>query len=1144
MVSKKTIFSILSLTVIAILVLSFIIPPLLLPPIPRDEPYEDVPPFGAGVVVNTTGDDALLINITIDDVPFDLPWDINPFETFALVSPNDPPRYWKRTAYDTYSYISGSGSSWGKDNSTRVPLAERASAGDTVYTVSMNITHGLGGDLELYSLWPNPWIIPDSVTSPYLQLPYTLETDQYGSTILNGRFDSNGTSELTYQVTYDSTLNWTEIRPQAVSASNTPSSFSLYQTQGLDQLSTPTSNDIQNRLDAILAGVPDNAFEEAFAILEYFKETFTFDLSAERPGSSECVEWFLSGGTGIGQDFATAYTMFLRKQGIAARPVFGAALGVLDGSQRSLQFMHLHFWVEVYIPISSSEGYWLQFDPTPLPGFITGTPPARDPYVVSTYYDLAIDVPTPIVDRGVQFQVQATLTKDGLPAPGETVEFWDDTENWLLGTNTTSATGDASVTFTYNNSAIVGVHILRAYSHGKNDYGGIGLHGAANLTFFASPLELNRTSQILFNGTLTDAVNGRGVSQYETMLTEVDIYINAQIAASEFTDQDGIYTTFYSIPQDHHPLGVATAFASFSVPGVIDPVVSLPQVLNITARSKLSIQAVPNAARANSNVSISGQLLFENDTAIPGVTVQIFWNGTPLGGVITDGSGNFLYEHNATSLGQVTVEAQYLGGANVFGSRGTVPVVIHDDGTIVVFVDDDDGDDLTQRGNWVQFTGWVENSTGQPQGGVTVNLFFNGSFIVTTTTNASGGIDYWYQVPTSQPVGLLEVTGDVVSSTLQVVSTLDYLSINSTTQLISLQFNASQARVEEGIVFTGHLVDDQLGQISGANISAELSYDTTVISLGWTLTQANGVFQFISTLPASIPATVSSVNFSASFNGDVFYGTSNASQTLDVFVNVTLIIDVDNGPHPGRTSISVNGTLRDSFGRSLSNREILLIFSGEVVFSGSTNNQGRVSFTLQLPSGLPQVSSYPVQLQHNTVILIESNQELILVEAEIIMQFPIPIGYIILLAILIIGAIIAVIIYRRLRGRGPRGSRGGPSVDAASMLTELRQLLSDQKYRESILYAFRMFETIVQGKLGIFRDPNMTLREFANLTTAQGGLDTTSMQVFIRGVEEAKFSDHQISYQTCLTTLNAFANNYNVLTGGSLRFVTSQETPQ
>jgi hypothetical protein len=541
-------------------------------------------------------------------------------------------------------------------------------------------------------------------------------------------------------------------------------------------------------------------------------------------------------------------------------------------------------------------------------------------------------------------------------------------------------------------------------------------------------------------------------------------------------------------------------------------------------------------------VTISGQLSFENSTGISGATVQLFWGGTPLGGVFTDSNGNFQYEHNATALGQVTIEAQYPGGTNVFGSRASTSVLIHDDGTIVVFVDDDDGDDLTQRGNWVQFTGWVENSTGQQQAGVTVNIYFNGSLIATTTTNATGGIDYSHQVATTQPVGFFYVTGNVVSSTLRVQTTTDSFSVNSTTQVVSLQFNATQARIEEGIVFAGQFVDDQQGPVIGANVSAEFSYETTVISLGWALTQMNGGFQFTLTLPASIPSTVSSVNFTVNYDGSAYYGTSNASRTLDVFLNAALIIEVDTGPHPGGTSISVVGILRDTFGRALSNREILLIFNGQVEFSSLTDNQGQVSFMLQLPPGLPQEASYPIQLQHRTVVLISSIQELITVEAVVIMQFPIPLEYIIILVVLVIIVIVAIVVYRRLRRRGPRSSRGGPSVDAAAMLTELRQLLGEQKYRESILYAFRMFETIVQGKLGIFREPNMTLREYANLATAQGGLDTTSMQVFIRGVEEAKFSDHQITYQTCLTTLNAFANNYNVLTGGSLRFVTSQET--
>ena len=136
--------------------------------------------------------------------------------------------------------------------------------------------------------------------------------------------------------------------------------------------------------------------------------------------------------------------------------------------------------------------------------------------------------------------------------------------------------------------------------------------------------------------------------------------------------------------------------------------------------------------------------------------------------------------------------------------------------------------------------------------------------------------------------------------------------------------------------------------------------------------------------------------------------------------------------------------------------------------------------------------------------------------------------------------IVIVILVYRFWKRRPR-QPAAPSIDAASMLTALRQLLSQQKYREAIIYAFRMYETIIQAKLGIFRDPSITVREFANLTVAHGRLDTRTMEVFIRGVEEARYSDHPISYNTALSALNAFASLYNSLTGGNLRFVTQEQ---
>ncbi|MDO8056374.1 MAG: transglutaminase domain-containing protein, partial [Candidatus Hermodarchaeota archaeon] len=728
MVSKRSILAAISLVVILLLVFSFLWPLLFLPPIPRQEPFDIVPDWGSGVTIE--GDDGTYLdNITYEDFSLDLNWSIDPSFTVAIVSPADPPRYWRNTAYDRYL-----GTDWEKSNTTTDVLPPVLPGSEVVYTITQNITHpSVTGAFGLLSLWPNPMIIEGSIQCPQLPYPdsYDLATDEYNTAILNGRFSSNGSTTLEYQVTYNP-LNWTTIRPLAQSASLTPSSLlTQYQQQGLTQMSSSTRANLQSRLSVILAGVPDNAFEEAFTILNYFKATFTFDPLVPRPGpSDEHVEWFLAGGAGVGVDFATAYAMFLREAGIAARPVVGAILGENNGTHRILHPMHIHFWVEAYIPVGASQGYWLQFDPTPLPSFITDgspppapsppdtsnpLPPDQDPYVISTYYNLSIVVTPPIVNRGVPFRVIATLTQDGVPSAGETLWFYDVTETWLLGSNTTTVSGEASITFQYDNPAIIGIHLLRVEFSALSEYSAVALNGTASLTFSASPLEVNRTMVVRFNGTLSDATNGRGLSPYETGFTDVNILLNSIVVAQAPTDSQGGYSIDYPIPSSQTPLGLTSTQAGFAVPSIIDPVFSPSQDVNITATSQLTVQAVPNSVRLNSPTIIQGQLCYENGTGISGQTIHLLWNSTWIGSNFTDNVGYYSFNYTPTvDVGQITLEAQFLGNGtlHVFGTHATNTVRVHVVGSIIVFVNDDDGDDITQRGGMVTYSGWVENQTG------------------------------------------------------------------------------------------------------------------------------------------------------------------------------------------------------------------------------------------------------------------------------------------------------------------------------------------------------------------------------------------------------------------------------------------------
>ncbi|MFW9933960.1 MAG: DUF4129 domain-containing transglutaminase family protein [Candidatus Thorarchaeota archaeon] len=1159
MVSKRSIVAAISVVIILLLILSFLLPLIFVPPIPRQRPYDDVEDWGSGVTVEG-GDDTFLDNITLDDVTLDLNWSLDPSFIVAIISPAEPPRYWRNTAYDRYT-----GTDWEKSTNATVPLAGVNPGSEVVYTVMQNITNqGVTGSFSLLSLWPDPLIINQSLQFPHLSDPnsYNFEVDNFGTALFNGFFDQTGTATLQYDVTYVP-RNWTLIRPQSLQASATPGPIlAQYQQQGLNHMSPATRSDVQTRLSIILAGVPNTAFEQAFAIQNYFKANFAFDPFATRPGANdEHVEWFLQQGGGVGIDFATAYTMFLREAGIAVRPVFGAILGENQGTQRVLHPMHLHFWVEVYIP-TASQGYWIQFDPTPLPNFITdGSPPPvpqqnsktpdpavpdDDPYVVSTYFNLSLSVAPQIVDRFAQFQITATLTQDGIPQPGETIAFYDDTEHWFLGSNITSVLGEASITFTYNNSAIVGGHLLRAEFSAISSFAVIALHGTANLSLTVVPLEANRSTFVQLSGYLIDSINGRGISANETGFTGVSILFNFILATEPLTDAFGYFSTNYPIPLSQAPLGPTLVQAAFSIPSIIDPTVSTFEILNVTATSQLTVQAIPNSIRLNTNTTLQGQLRYDNGTGIAGQAIQLFWNGTPAGVVITDNVGYYSLEYNATEVGQVLIEGQFLGTQYVYGSRASNLARVHDQGSIIVFVDDDDGDDITQRGNIIYFSGWVEDSNGTRQGGVDVRIYLNGSYVISTVTLPNGSFFISYQVETNQPIGVREVTGDIVHPTLIVITSSDYFILNSSTTLQNLATDFSPVMLGETITLSGQLVDDQGVGLSGQNLDIEISYLAISIPVGTVMTQPGGIFTFVFVVPPSVPVSVSTVSFDVTYYGTTYYGPIIDVEPFDVFSNATILIDVPPGPYAWNASILVNGTLVDNFGRVLPNRDIQLLINGTSGISTVSNQIGRVGFQLRFaPSGINDVT-YALQLQHETIITFNSSVRNIIVEAQQPMQPPplltIPLEWIIAIVVIIIIVVIVILGYRYWKRRPHQPT--APSIDAASMLTALRQLLTEKKYREAIIYAFRMYEAIIQAKLGIYRDPSITVREFANVTVAHGRLDSRNMEVFIRGVEEARYSDHPISYNMALSTLSAFASLYNSLTGGNLRFVTQDQQPQ
>ncbi|NHJ39191.1 MAG: transglutaminase domain-containing protein [Asgard group archaeon] len=259
-------------------------------------------------------------------------------------------------------------------------------------------------------------------------------------------------------------------------------------------------------------------YQQVFRNIVWLTNNCTYDvemllgLSDEAPSPGEdYVEWFLNRNMGTAAHFAASLAIICRLQNIPSRIVVGFSYGDESGSEFIIRAKHVHSWVEIFIPFSDSEGYWVAFDPSPLiPGlrdeygantigfdtifyctneffipphvYPNPSPPpyfvvnplssawSQDPLNPSIWYG-------PYVSRNQPFKLIAYLALGSdlefynyitnnpynlMFIEGEVISFIDTTTDTLLGTALTNSSGIAEFTYTYDLTTSSGLHIIAA----------------------------------------------------------------------------------------------------------------------------------------------------------------------------------------------------------------------------------------------------------------------------------------------------------------------------------------------------------------------------------------------------------------------------------------------------------------------------------------------------------------------------------------------------------------------------------------------------------------------------------------------------------------------------------------------------------
>jgi transglutaminase-like putative cysteine protease len=128
-------------------------------------------------------------------------------------------------------------------------------------------------------------------------------------------------------------------------------------------LRLPTVAPRVRQLASRLTGTSSSSYEKALALQGFFRQQFTYDLSA-RPGHDErALEAFLfRERRGYCEQFAGAFAVMARAVGLPTRVAVGFTPGELEADGRfHVRALNAHAWPEVYIDGSG----WVAFEPTP-----------------------------------------------------------------------------------------------------------------------------------------------------------------------------------------------------------------------------------------------------------------------------------------------------------------------------------------------------------------------------------------------------------------------------------------------------------------------------------------------------------------------------------------------------------------------------------------------------------------------------------------------------------------------------------------------------------------------------------------------------------------------------------------------------------
>jgi hypothetical protein len=929
------------------------------------------------------------------------------------VNSTPPNKYWRLTSYDTFN-----NSNWVQSDDTisnfeytsksPIPSGEK-------YLVWMNISYQRNGSgsLPLPLLWPTGEFEENVTVISPATINWSLITDQSDSVVWNATISeappSMFTTSIIYNATFDDTVTSNSIYSNMISqivdgTPFDPPGTDIYrQIPTLDPIVVADMEEVKNSV--ISQGL--DLYNACLAVLEYFKTRYSWVSYVNRTTQFNATS-LLDLGYGTSADFASNFALYLRYLNISTRLVWGGTGYTKDTSSPTANDMYRlspTFYTEVWIPNSTNTGgNWLQLDPAPVPKEMFGMtgPMSFDPIYpripddrMETYhYILSLltntsDYHLPInhLNRNSDaFELNATLYRDMIPISqtmlGDIVNFnfSDETDNELLGNNGSIG---ATLTGSFDDNSLVGPHNLNASFHAITNKTIIVLNGSTSIdidSYNIEPIRVKRGSinNFSFIAKLYDPISNGAISggSFTANISSSPLIVNNPYHT---TNNSGIATMDLSVDpstsageRNMTVIFNGTFFIESPYPFIPFDLVYIPGANSISENHTIIVetdilisvdkdtQFQNEVLVRNNNVTILGNVTFDNETAIPNAPVDIHWQNSSgefiFGPYYTNSSGWYNFTNYIPKLHDSNV----LVWANTSMSYGNKTSELYyyqvhcQDTTIVQLYDPGITDYIVRNQTLIQIAGYLIDPNGVADtSGQEIYLYDNntGNQIAQVETETNGNFSSVISVPVDIPTGYHDIyatfngTWQAENGTVNIISSAsnssDYnILIVAKTLLVKdtssyeegYQLNSDSIPIGGTLLVYGNLVLDNHTALSTKTVNAwETFQNGTTIHLGSDITNSSGFYNVSYLVPLGHPAenTTIFVNYSAGNIYTSYHTNATAIKDPEYYYLCDLVINTvsPSAAIRGLTNVFIQGTLTEIyFGTILEGETMFITF--------------------------------------------------------------------------------------------------------------------------------------------------------------------------------------------------------------------------